>query len=236
MNIDKNALFFFDAEWVPIAGTYEDLKINFPNHYIAWENKCKKWNKELEENGKHEKLSYILWEEKAHWYPEFLKMVCISFGYYNEGILITKSVYGHDERELLEKFQFVLNKVQTKGFILCGVSIARFDMPFIAKRMMVNGLVPPTNLNVYGIKPWDVRIFDITEVWGQGCKGESYTPFEWICVSLGIDSPKDDISGADVARVYYEEYDDGLERIKTYCEKDVMQTVKVAEKLIDLNK
>ena len=42
---------------------------------------------------------------------------------------------------------------------------------------------------------------------------------------LGIPTPKDDISGADVARVYYEEKD--LERIAKYCKKDEVATVQL---------
>ncbi len=42
---------------------------------------------------------------------------------------------------------------------------------------------------------------------------------------LGIPTPKDDITGADVARVYYEEKD--LERIATYCKKDVVATTQL---------
>lgn len=235
MNITKEGLFYFDAEWVPITKSYAELEVNYPALYDAWENKCKKWNLDLKLKNDRPKSPYDLWTEKAHWFPEFCKMICISFGYWNEGALEVKSVYGHDEKEILAKFQHVLRKVAAKGFILCGAAISRFDMPWIAKRMMINGLVPPKNINVNGIKPWDVRVYDITEVWGQGCKAESYTPFEWICASLGIDSPKDDISGADVERVYYEEGDSGLERIKEYCEKDVSQTAKVAARLIDLN-
>lgn len=235
MNIDKNALFYFDAEWVPMVKTFGALREYHPTYYDAWCHKCEKWNKELVNDGKKSKHVEEYWELKAHWYPEFCKMICISFGFYNNGILEVKSVYGHDEKEILTKFQHVLKRVLEKNYILCGVSIQRFDNPWIAKRMMVNGLVPPKNINVYGTKPWDVKLFDITEVWGQGCKAESYTSFEWICISLGIESPKDDISGADVERVYYNEGNEGLERIKIYCEKDVCQSAKVAEKLIELS-
>ena len=42
---------------------------------------------------------------------------------------------------------------------------------------------------------------------------------------LGIPTPKDDISGADVARVYYEDKD--IERIATYCKKDVVATAQL---------
>jgi predicted PolB exonuclease-like 3'-5' exonuclease len=42
---------------------------------------------------------------------------------------------------------------------------------------------------------------------------------------MGIPTPKDDISGADVARVYYEEND--LQRIMVYCEKDVVALIQL---------
>lgn len=234
MNIDQKGLFYFDAEWVPIAKSYADVEVKYPALYDAWENKCKKWNNELELSGQKQKRSYDLWLEKAHWYPEYCKMICISFGYFNEDVFEVKSVYGHDELEILKKFQHVLNRVAGAGFILCGYGIKRFDMPWISKRMVVNGLVPPKNISVYGQKPWDVNVFDLPEVWGQGCKQEEYTPFEWVCAAVGIESSKDDISGADVERVYYEEGESGLERIKEYCEKDVMVTKNLASKLIDL--
>jgi hypothetical protein len=44
-----------------------------------------------------------------------------------------------------------------------------------------------------------------------------------------IPTPKDDISGADVARVYYEDGD--LERIKVYCEKDVVALIQLFLKM-----
>jgi hypothetical protein len=46
-----------------------------------------------------------------------------------------------------------------------------------------------------------------------------------LCHVFQIPTPKDDISGADVARVYYEEQD--LERIKVYCEKDVVALIQL---------
>ena len=46
---------------------------------------------------------------------------------------------------------------------------------------------------------------------------------------FGIPSPKDDMDGSDVARVYYEEKD--LARIVRYCEKDVITLTQVYLKL-----
>jgi predicted PolB exonuclease-like 3'-5' exonuclease len=46
-----------------------------------------------------------------------------------------------------------------------------------------------------------------------------------LCHVFKIPTPKDDISGADVARVFYEDGD--LERIKVYCEKDVIALIQL---------
>jgi len=50
-----------------------------------------------------------------------------------------------------------------------------------------------------------------------------------LCHIFKIPTPKDDISGADVARVYFEEND--LERIKVYCEKDVVALIQLVLKM-----
>jgi hypothetical protein len=46
---------------------------------------------------------------------------------------------------------------------------------------------------------------------------------------FGIPSPKDDIGGADVRRVYYEEGD--LGRIARYCERDVVALGRVYRRM-----
>jgi hypothetical protein len=54
---------------------------------------------------------------------------------------------------------------------------------------------------------------------GTGWKKQSFIS---ILTALGLPSPKDDISGADVGRLYHEGQ---IDRIVAYCEKDVMGTV-----------
>ena len=48
---------------------------------------------------------------------------------------------------------------------------------------------------------------------------------------LGIPSPKDDIDGSQVATVYYKEQN--LQRILSYCEKDVVTVAQVFLKLLN---
>ena len=66
------------------------------------------------------------------------------------------------------------------------------------------------------------------ELWKFG-DYKAYTSLALLCHIFEIPTPKDDISGADVARVYYEDQD--LARIAKYCEKDVVALIQVYLKL-----
>jgi predicted PolB exonuclease-like 3'-5' exonuclease len=75
-----------------------------------------------------------------------------------------------------------------------------------------------------GKKPWETGHLDTLELWKFG-DYKSYTSLDLLSAVLGIPSPKDDISGADVGRVYWTE--NGLDRIRIYCEKDVVTTCQI---------
>lgn len=232
MKPTKEQLFYFDSEWVPVVNDYFDLKMDHPILCDAFDHQMEKWNSKRIEEGKEsvDKPDWW-WEQKAHLHPEFCKIVCVSYGYFNKGEFIIKSIYGEDERKLLEPIPALFDKVNSSGYYLCGYAILRYDLPYLSKRLMANGFRPPKNLNVYGKKPWDVEVFDLPSVWGQGCNQESYTPFELACAAVGIVSSKDDLSGSEVAGAFYK---GEIERIKDYCEKDVLKTKELAVKLIDL--
>ena len=235
MEIKK--LFFFDAEWVPVVKDYSELEKKYPLLKDAWDRRCNdRWNVERVREGKDELLPAEYWDNHAFIYPEFNRIICISFGYLSKsGEFKVSSFYDDDEKEILNLFNQLLGSVGNKGFILSGYAIKRYDMPWLAKRMMINGIKPSPMLNVYGKKPWDVQVYDLPEVWGQGCNQESYTPFDWAVVSMGLETPKNDISGAKVKECYYKEGKKGLERIKTYCEQDVLSSYELAKKLIELS-
>jgi hypothetical protein len=67
------------------------------------------------------------------------------------------------------------------------------------------------------------------ELWKFG-DYKHYTSLKLLTHVLQIPSPKDDIEGGDVARVYYREKN--IERIVEYCEKD---TIAIAQILLRLN-
>jgi predicted PolB exonuclease-like 3'-5' exonuclease len=82
----------------------------------------------------------------------------------------------------------------------------------------------PSVLDIAGKKPWEINHLDTLELWKFG-DYKAFTSLALLCHVFNIPTPKDDISGADVARVYYEEKD--LKRIRQYCEKDVVALIQL---------
>jgi len=175
-----------------------------------------------------------VYNSRSSIFAEFGKIICISVGFVHVDSLGVrhirlKSFYHDDEETLLRQFCGLLNeKYNTAFHILCGHNAKEFDFPYICRRLLINGIKLPTILNIAGKKPWEINHIDTMELWKFG-DFKAYTSLPLLCNIFNIPTPKDDISGADVARVYFEEND--LERIKIYCEKDVAALIQVFLKL-----
>jgi len=237
MKPSKEQLFYFDCEWVPISKSLEEFEKDYPLLYQSFLHQYKKKGgdilpdrKKLEEKSEGMTIQQF-WDEKAHFYPEFCQIICVSYGYFYNGEFVLKSVYGSDEKKLMIAVKEVFDKVHRAGLFLCGYAIKRFDMPWLSKRMMANKVIPPASICMYGKKPWEVDVFDLPEVWGQGNMAESFTPFELVCAAVGMESSKGDLDGSKVAGAYW---NGEIERIKTYCELDVSKTKDLASLLINL--
>ena len=161
---------------------------------------------------------------RAGIYAEFGKIVCISVGFItyegSEKNLRLKSFYGDDEKLLLEEFFDLLNNYFNQAdHLLCAHNGKEFDFPYIARRALVNGLNIPSILDLAGKKPWEVAHLDTLQLWKFG-DYKNYTSLGLLTAIFDIPTPKDDIDGSMVNHVYWEEKD--VERIKIYCEKDVV--------------
>jgi uncharacterized protein YprB with RNaseH-like and TPR domain len=174
--------------------------------------------------------------ERAGIYSEFGRIICISVGLIKEKNpvrLRLKSFYGEDEKSLLSDFSTMLTRFckTNREATLCAHNGKEFDYPYIARRMMINGLVIPEILDNSGKKPWEVKLLDTMELWKFG-DFKNYTSLELLTSVLGIATPKDDIDGSMVAGVYYVEKD--TERIVRYCEKDVVAVAQVTLRFMQL--
>ena len=172
--------------------------------------------------------------ERAGIWAEFGKIICISVAYFtgqnDERNLRVTSFYGDDEKKVLTEFKTLLDTHFNKDHhLLCAHNGKEFDFPYIARRMIVHQIALPKKLNLFGKKPWEVPHLDTMELWKFG-DYKHFTSLQLLSAVLGIPSPKDDIDGSEVAKVYYEEGD--LQRIVNYCEKD---TIAVAQLLLRFN-
>ncbi len=174
--------------------------------------------------------------ERAGIYSEFGKIICISVGLIREKnpfSLRLKSFFGEDEKMLLSEFSAMLSKFckTNREAILCAHNGKEFDYPYIARRMIINGLIIPEILDNSGKKPWEVKLLDTMDLWKFG-DYKNYTSLELLTSVLGIPTPKDDIDGSMVAGVFYNEKD--TERIVRYCEKDVIAIAQVLLRFMNL--
>ena len=67
------------------------------------------------------------------------------------------------------------------------------------------------------------------ELWKFG-DFKNFTSLDLLSAFLDIPTPKDDIDGSKVHETFY--HKDGLDRIVTYCEKDVTTTARVYMKMM----
>ncbi len=215
----KNIL-FVDVETVPQVSSFDDLSENLKP---LWLKKASRLTGDASAN--LESMFY----EKAGIYSEFGKIVCISAGVFvgddeAPGFRV-KAFYSDNETELLESFAKMLNrKYAEPGHYLCGHNCREFDIPYIARRMLINRIPLPSIINISGHKPWDVPFIDTMELWKFG-DHKNYTSLALLAAVFNIPTPKDDIDGSDVARVYWVEND--LKRIAVYCNKDVVTTARL---------
>ena len=217
VNIEK--ILFLDIETVPQVYEFKDVDEKTAELYLHK-------NKYIQER---DGLSNEEVYGKAGVFAEFGKIVCISCGIVQDKMggkeIRLKSFYGDDEKQLLLDFAEMLNRhYNTPAHILCGHNAKEFDFPFIARRMLINGVDLPATLDIAGKKPWEISHLDTMELWKFG-DFKHYSSLALLCHIFEIPTPKDDISGADVARVYYEEND--LERIVAYCHKDVVALIQL---------
>ena len=169
--------------------------------------------------------------ERAGIWAEFGKIICISVGFFSnfdeKKSFRLKSFYGLDEIKILNDFKTLLEKYfNEKHHVLCAHNGKEFDFPYLARRMIINSIQLPDKLNLFGKKPWEVAHLDTLEMWKFG-DYKHYTSLNLLTNILGITSPKGDIDGSKVAKVFYEDND--LDRIAKYCEND---TVAVAQVLL----
>lgn len=216
-------LIFIDIETVPGAASYQELSAAMQELW-GIKHATLKIENETAADG------YL---KRAGVYSEFAKVICISIGFFHtdkddkhKKVFRVKSIYGDDEQVLLDDFVKTLGKSfqDVERFNFCGHNIREFDLPFICRRLIISGFELPAILDFAGKRPWEMQDIDTLQLWKFG-DHKNYTSLKLLAAILDIPTPKDDIEGKDVCRVYREE--NGLARIVSYCQKDVVTVARL---------
>lgn len=218
-------ILFLDIETVSAKRTFAELDDRFQP---LWEKKTKNLKTELSPEESY--------PERAAISAEFGRIIVIGVGYFAEtleGLVFRcKAISGEDERRILQEFTELLNQISAKeSWKLCAHNGKEFDFPYICRRLIINELPLPKVLNQMGRKPWETPFLDTMEMWKFG-DFKAYTSLELMAACLGIPGSKDDIDGSQVGKVFYETGD--LDRIATYCRKDVIVLAQVYMRLMGL--
>jgi predicted PolB exonuclease-like 3'-5' exonuclease len=231
INIPITKILFLDIETVGGCPDLESCERFSPeiaeqfNKYFDWFLKRFPEDNELSKDEVFKKRSALV--------PEFAKIVCVSMAFVMENGEVKKQTFsGDDEKELLIQVRTLLDRCHKLDFYLCGHNLKNFDIPMLAKRMIINGILPSKLLPSYDTKPWEVKAIDTKEIWQYG----SYTAIgslDLVCSTMGITTPKDgEVTGDKVHHAYWIEQK--LQQISEYCEKDVQVLIEFIKKLKEL--
>lgn len=210
-------ILFLDIETIPSTYAYQDLN----------ETTKELWNKKWAYSKDQTPEQHYA---KAGIYAEFAQVLVIGLGFYHNGTFRVKAISNSNEKSLLEEFSELLEKhFNTPNHLLCAHNGKEFDFPFLCRRFLINNLPLPKILQLQGLKPWEVKHIDTMDLWKFG-DVKNFSSLNLLAHVFGIPSPKDDIDGSMVAKTYYE--DKQLEKIVTYCKKDVITLARVYQRFI----
>ena len=215
--INLEHILFLDIETVPIEENFNSLDAEMQQ---LWELKT--------QYQRRDEYTPEDFYERAGIWAEFGKIVCISVGYFTfkgdiRNFRVT-SFFG-EEATILKDFNNLLsNHFNQPQHLLCGHNAKEFDIPFIARRMIINQIPIPNKLNLFGKKPWEIPHLDTLELWKFG-DYKHFTSLKLLTKILGIPSPKGDIDGSQVGHVFHVEKN--IDRIVTYCEKDTIAVAQI---------
>ncbi len=199
--------------------------------YMAY-NKQRLWAEKCRDNkfpGLNEEESFY---KNAGIYPEFARVVCISVYVDWKKVSFSNRI---SEKAILEEFFKFLDEYP--DHVLGGFNIIGFDIPFLRKRAVIQGIKPHKKLCVGDIKPWERNEVDVMNLRKQGSFSCSLDLLSMTL--LGMSPKTGEVSGKDIFEVFYWERpqdeklweDKRLGKIVKYCEKDVEYTVKCYNKI-----
>lgn len=231
--------FIFDIETVTKYKNYDEMVEKEPILADLWYKRSVK--KYYDKHKDILDIDNFIYKEYGGLYPEFSKIICIScsfisFDENNQPIIKTKVLHNeNDEKTLLKEFIDLTDKYinKHKSPYIAGHNITAFDIPFICKRTIINGLKLPTLFDISGKKPWEINIIDTLNYWKF--TSLDLVSLDLLCYLLNIESPKNgDVNASTLSEMYYSDDENKMIKISEYCKTDSEATAKVMLKFSEI--
>jgi hypothetical protein len=216
-------MLFFNIKAVLIYPTLDELKVNNPQMYERWRYIAKvKFREDFDVyiSVSNEAQLQKTYEENAVQYPEFVRIVAISYAtLYTENGEVKrhlKKIVSEDEAMVIEQFMALLTEISSddskstpqKFSILCGHNIISYDIPLLIKRFIINKgnfqqykEIPYLLKRALSIKPWESGIIDTVNVWKFN--GFDYSPLMLIADVLKLKKTVDLETHAELSKYYW---------------------------------
>ncbi len=195
---------FFDIETIPSAEEHREIHIEIIKKLGS------KKDKTVEE----------IYTETS-FEGTFGRICCIGIIKEGDNGIIQKEVFSGTEKEILTKFW----KAAAGVHRFIGHNIWSFDLPFIYKRSIINGVKPRNDISFARYR--NIPIYDTLaewELWGYG-KAQK---LDTLAKVFELSTSKDEMDGSMV----WDYFQKGkIEEIKKYCMKDVVLTRQVYYKM-----
>lgn len=217
--------FFIDIETVP---AYENI-LDAPEWMMEQFKRRFKSMYDKHKDNSNLSVDYMeiwndVWKGNAALHAEFCQIVSISIGklFYKEAVMCLKikNVMHYDEKELLKQFCVFIKDVDA----LCAHNGKEFDFPILFRRMIIKKVKVPNIMLVIGKKPYELPFEDTMDFYSH-TQWKNKVSLSLLCESFGIASPKGEITGADVATVWYNKEELPFEKeriISTYNNGDIV--------------
>lgn len=231
INAPLDKILFIDIETVGIESDYPTLEKKNPKLAELFSN-YESWFKKRFPEDIDVSLDQ-LFQTRTALVPEFARIVTVCLGIVDQSGKFKTTVFSDEnERALLIELRKTLFRCGELGYFLCGHNVKNFDIPMMAKRMIINNILPPKIFPTYDTKPWEIKAIDTRDVWQYG-QYASISTLDLMCGVMGVESSKsDEMDGSRVHEVFYKEKN--IDKINTYCEKDVKVLYEVVKKLQNL--
>jgi predicted PolB exonuclease-like 3'-5' exonuclease len=214
-------MLFFDIETSGKYANYSEFQKADPAGAEIWKKKMNRLKIEDYAKG---------YETQVALFPEFGRIVCLSYGIWKNGEMNVKTISDDNEETMMKLIAGLFQKAASNGLSPTGWNIKNFDIPWVVRKIMNAGIPVPSSISTYDKKPWETSIIDLKEFWKSFSSLD--VTFEEALYSMGIPTPKDDIDGSQV----HENYHLGnIDRIVTYCEKDVKTMIDLMHKVYEIH-